>query len=193
MSVLSQPQTRLQRRRKTALEMAGQVVPISVAVLSSGILLAEWSVATASLSAVFAGVLVAAYWSWHRGRYPATIDSPSPEQPRQRVERDEDAGSVWHPINLLVLLIGAIAVASVVLVGMVAALALPLLVILGFGFADGWSDGGAVVKATLCTAAAGLAVEFGLVIPLCKRWGLATDSPARRREDFCPSPESERL
>ena len=56
--------------------------------------------------------------------------------------------------------------------------------ILGFGVADGWSDLGALGIATLCAATVALVLEFALVIPLSKRWGLSVDAPIRDKEDF---------
>ena len=74
-------------RRSMALAPAGRlVVPIAVAVLSCGILVADWSLVLSVLWALFAGLITAAYWSWHRGQYPAVIDPPTPERPRERVE-----------------------------------------------------------------------------------------------------------
>ena len=179
---------RLQRRRRTALETVALVVPIAVAVLASGLLVADWPLVASLLWALVSGLIAMAYWMWHRGRYPAVVDPPTPEPPRARAERHEDAGPIWHPVNLLVLAVGAVVVVSFALVGMVAALLLPLLIILGFGIADGWSDPGALGIATLCVAAVAVALEFALLIPLSKRWGLPVEATPRR-SDFCPPRE----
>lgn len=180
---------RRQRRRKTTLEMIGLVGPNAAAVFFSGHLVLSWTVVSSALWALFAGLVTAAYWSWHRSRFPANIDAPVEERTtRERVEMHEDAGPIWHPINLLVLGVGAVVVTSLVVIGVLVSFILPMLIIVGFGVADQWSDLGTLGTATLWTLGVAMVLEIGLVIPLSKLWGLSLDAGPADRDDFCPSP-----
>lgn len=179
-----------QRRRKTALEMIALVVPNGAAVFFSGRFVAQWGVTTAGLWAVILALLTAGYWTWHRGRYPAKVQSSTKDDERAAPRREmaEDAGSIWHPVNLLVVAVGAMAVVTVVVIGTLISFLLPLVIVFAFGVLAGGTDLGGVGWAALCTLAVALIIEVTVILPLSKRWGLSMDDEGPDRDDFCPPP-----
>ncbi len=181
-----------QRRRKTALEMIALIVPNAAAVFFSGRLVAQWGVTTAGLWAAFVALLSAGYWIWHRGRYPARVQSSTTGDGSSAPRREmaEDAGSIWHPVNLLVLALGAMAVATVVVVGLLVSFLLPLMIVVCLGVVAGGTDLEGLGWAALWTLAVALIVEVTVVLPLSKLWGLSMDDEGLDRDDFCPPPSS---
>lgn len=184
--------TRVQRRRKVALEALSLAAANAGAVFFAGRFVARWDVPTAGWWGAVAAVACVGYWIWHRSRYPAqiTVETDEAVEARPRREMADDAGSIWDPLNLLVLGVGALAVVAVVVFGLLVSFIVPLMIILGFGVFFGGDDLGGVGGALLGTLLVASITEFGVVMPLCRHWGLPFGSAGPSRQDFCPPPAS---
>lgn len=158
------------------------------AVFFAGRFVAQWNALTAGLWAAVTAMACVGYWIWHRRRYPAqiTVDTNEVAEARPRREMSQDAGPIWDPVNLLVLGVGALAVVVVVVFGLLVSFIVPVMIILGFGVFFGSADLGGVGGAVLGTLSVALITEFGVVMPLCRHWGLPFDDAGRSRRDFCP-------
>lgn len=174
--------TRRQIRRKVTLESMSLSVPIAAAFFFSGELVVAWPRRVSLLLAAGVAVVLVSFWIWHRRRYPASIAAPSQES-EDEASADEDDDGRWDVFTLLLL---GVSLVAVVLVGVVGRFILPLLVIVLFGVGYSGSDLGHVVVAAGCMLAVSFVLEFGIVLPLSKRWNLAIDEDPRPREDFCP-------
>jgi hypothetical protein len=176
--------TERQTRRKVGLELVSLVASMGSAVFFSGLLVAQWSLRHAFVATVLATAGFSAYWIWHRSRYPANIAPP----PAETVDdsADEDDGGRWEWYWILALVVSLIAV---VVVGLVSSFLLALVVIVGFGvgYSD-VSDVGDIASAALAMLAVAAIVEFGVVMPLCKRWNLDFDAQPEPRSTYCPTP-----
>lgn len=139
---------------------------------------------SAGLWAAFVRLFSVGYWTWHRNRYPPRVKSiaEDDEERLPRREMAEDAGSVWHPANLVVVAVGAMAVLTVFVLGTLVSLLLPLMIVVCFAVITG---GGGVGWALLGTLAAALVIELTVVLPLSKFWDLSMDDEGPR-ESFCP-------
>lgn len=175
---------RRQTRRKVALEMLSGAVPMSSAVLFSGVFIAGWSWQRSSVAALLTALGLAAYLVWHRSIHPANIDPPPPVEDSEDEEADDDDGR-WDWFTILLFVVSLIGVA---VVGFVGSFFIPLLVIVLFCIGYSSFDVSDVAAATLAMAGVSAVVEFAVVMPLCKLWNLDPEAGPRPRKDFCPRP-----
>jgi hypothetical protein len=171
-----------QTRRKVAVESLSLVAAMGSAVFFSGLFIAHWSLGLNLLVTVLTGAALVLYWVWHRSRYPANITPPTAET----ADADDDAVSQWEWYWVLALGIGFV---GVVIAGLLASFFLALLVIVGFGF--GYSETSSardVLYASLAMLGFSAAVEFAVVLPLCKLWNLDATADPAPMDTYCPTP-----
>jgi fatty acid desaturase len=174
-----------QTRRKVAVESLSLVAAMGSAVFFSGLFIANWSLRRNLLVTVLTAVVLVLYCIWHRSRYPANIAPPTAET-ADADDDDDDAVSQWEWYWVLALGIGII---GVVIVGLLRGFFLALLVIVGFSF--GYSETSSardVVYACLAMLGFSAAVEFAVVLPLCKLWNLDAMADPEPRSTYCPTP-----
>lgn len=85
-------------------------------------------------------------------------------------------------------LLAAIAVPLFVVAAIAVRFIVPLAIIMAFWFAGGSGSLLPALVAAGCCLALMAAVEFGVELPLRRRWHLPMDDQVRPREDFCPTP-----
>lgn len=170
---------RRQTRRTIFLEVLSLVVPLASALSFSATFIGEWSTRSTQLATITTVAVLIGSWIWYRSRVPATISSPM----TIAVEDDDEgeAGPWWDPFTLVLFLVTAVAVVGVVVMGLVLNFLLSLLVVLAFviGYGPSFGDVAITVGAMLGVS---FVLEFGVVLPLARRWNLDPDAKSGPRD-----------
>ncbi|MBD8608515.1 hypothetical protein IFT73_16795 [Aeromicrobium sp. CFBP 8757] len=162
-----------QTRRKITLETLSFSVPVTAAVLCSGLIVATWSRDGAVLAALLTAVACTAVMLWHRSNHPASIAPRGSSAEADAGSDDvEDDGGRW---DLFTVVLFAVSLVAVVVAGVVVRFTLALAIIVLFAVVDSDSDLGDVALATVVTLGAAAVVELVVVIPLSRLWDLSTD------------------
>ncbi|KQX74258.1 hypothetical protein [Aeromicrobium sp. Root472D3] len=165
-----------QTRRKITLETLSFAVPVTAAVLCSGLVVATWSRDDALLAALLTAVACTAVMLWHRSNHPASIaprsSSAAEAEASAGTDDVEDEGGRW---DVLTVVLFVASLTAVVVVGVVVRFTPALAVIVLFAVADSDSDLGDVALATVLTLGAAAVVELVVVAPLSRLWDLSTD------------------
>lgn len=164
----------VRRRRTTVLEALSLAVPLGAAVLSSGLLVADWPLVAGVLPALLTALLAAASWGRHRHRHPAEVRTPEPAVPAGpsgAEDADEDHGRWdWFTLALLGVSVVALVVVSVLVMFLV-----PLAVIVVFAVLVDGAEARDVLLAVGATLGAALVLEVAVTLPLSRRWSIPRD------------------
>lgn len=174
---------RRQERRLGGLHALSLAAALGAPVLFGAYVVAEASAPVAGGAAAAAALLGGGLMLWLRRSHPPSLESSG--EAEEEDPTDDDSG--W---DVGTLLFAATVVPLFVVVAVLVRFMLPLGVILGFWWADGDASFGSVLLAAGCCLAVLAAVEFGVELPLSRRWGLPLDGKPTPRQDYCPPPAS---
>lgn len=173
---------RLQERRLAGLQAMSLAVSVGSAVFFAAYFVAGAGLATAGAVGIGVALLVGALMVWFRRTYPPSIEAASEER------EPEPPTSDTYGWELDTFMIAAVVVPLILVAGLVVRFMLPLAIVLAFWIANDDVSTVRVLVAAGCCLAVLACVEFGIEVPLSRRWGLPLDTKARPREDYCPPP-----
>lgn len=175
---------RRQERRLARIQALSLAASCGSAVFFGAFFVARVPMLTAGAAAVAVALVPAELMLWFWRNHPPSIE------PRSETEEEEPPTSDTYGWEVGTFLIAVVVVPLIVLVGLVLRFFVPLAIIVGFWIASDDASLVSVLVATGCCLAVLACVEFGVEIPLSRRWGLPLDTKTRPLEDYCPTPNS---
>lgn len=171
----SGPEMVLARRREAWLEMLTAGVSVFCGVFFGAVFVAEHPRGASALWGAGVGIVAVAAVAALRAKRPAHIKEPHLIEIARTAAADEsvatsaDERAGWDLGNIV---IAAIFLPPLIIIGLLAVCWLPVLIIIGFAVQAGSGATLGLALALTCTFVTMGAVEYGISLPLARRWQL---------------------